>query len=249
MFFFRPRLIALAFVGISVVCCDFVNAQMQKMIYAPGELIEVEFMGQWHEAEVIELMPGGMMVKAKFTKRRGLPRDFMFPSMKVREIESPDVDNSKKDVPKNGKADDREEQNPFIEFDDSSPFAEEGDEEVNDGEGEVNPFNMEFKPRRTPARKRSRPNPKPSATEKPNRRVVDRSRSSNEPRSSQPASEKDFEFSSAEATPRPTTNPGTINAVKSVSRISLWRWVSFSIFTLVGVGLTAWGFLNRKMYW
>lgn len=235
--------VAMFLIANALFCSSNCQAQMQRMDYEAGTMVEVEFMGQWHEAEVLELLSGGMMLRAKFTKRRGAPRDFMFPSMKVRELEMPEEVEATEET--------SDEDNPFAEAEESfdNPFATAKEIE-SDTEG--NPFATDAANRRR-NRSRTRENAErrqriPAATRRPQREL---SAESSERR----GDGAELKGSTREKTPRRSAREAehqrrvAAGEVQQAKSIGVWRWASFGGLSFVGIGLATWGFLNRSIYW
>jgi hypothetical protein len=224
----------------SVLDLGICQAQMQRMDYETGTLVEVEFMGQWYEAEVLEILGGGMMLRAEFTKRRGNPRDFMFPSTKVRALESPeDAETTDENLG---------EENPFENAEEfaAKSFAEKEIE----SDPEVNPFTAESavdrrRKRANSLRENGRDRQRSSAARKRLPRESPKGRDDGAE-----AKRKKGAIDPREQFARESHQQQRVaNRAHETKSIGVWRWASFGGLSFVGIGLALWGFLNRRIYW
>lgn len=240
----------LFFFAMLVVVSGSVNecvAQLHRLEYKVGDLIEVEFMGEWHEAKVTKLLPGGRALKAEFSQRleRG-PREFMFTSRSIRDIEVDEEAADETDSEENPFAEEAnsetEDENPFVE--DASRNVEKEVMGARRGErgsskDESNPFADEDQPK-----------------DRRSRRGSDRTSSRSRAQHVQPPPTQTRRTNSVTNQPpeRSVTKSAAHEALrKEVSipsgGISTWRWVSFGTLLLLGTLMSIWGWVNRTLYW
>ena len=251
------------FVALFSFGADRCDAQMEKLDYSVGDLIEVDFLGDWHEAKVIEIMPGARALRVEFVPRlNNGPREFMFTSRSIRDIEVEKADKDETGSDENPFIEEDSDANPFVEEDsDNNPFVEEKTDRRRSGRSspraqkteESNPFTNEIQTNERS--RRSRPSRRAPSRIRPE--SEQRSQRSRSPFGSESTTAKDSSKveSPKRSTPRnavPNKMPpanSRMNTTVESRGLSAWRWISFGVFACLGAAVGMWGWISRSLYW